>query len=164
MNKLLVVFMGLFLLVSVSWADVLVLDTPQQVASPMAYKVEVDIQGFDAKENLIQVRHRWLDENGVWIPVTGSDSRGWVTFNCKNVPVPGENAACLDVGDPWECCDGLGTGSCDELLDTCFSDVFRFKVRQQDVGTSIGAGLRTLMMNKWKSKYLPDNSGEFEDE
>jgi hypothetical protein len=49
-----------------------------------------------------------------------------------------------------------------EITDTDFDDVFGFIVRQQDVGTKIGVGLRALIWNKFKSEVLTaGNDGTF---
>lgn len=55
----------------------------------------------------------------------------------------------------WDCRDD---GS-----STCFSDVFGFVIRSGDVGTKIGAGLRTLIWNKMKADVLKvaNNTGTF---
>jgi len=46
--------------------------------------------------------------------------------------------------------------------DECFSDVFTFQVREVDVGTSIGHGLRTLIWNKMRPDILTGaNNGTF---
>jgi len=62
----------------------------------------------------------------------------------------------IDVGDggrwnTWEC------------SDTCFTDVFTFQIRAQDVGTPIGVGLRTLIWNRMKQDILTGgNDGSFD--
>ena len=49
------------------------------------------------------------------------------------------------------------------LDDSCFTDVFSFQIRQQDVDTSIGAGLRTLIWNQMKADVLTGgNDGTFD--
>lgn len=59
---------------------------------------------------------------------------------------------------------GVNTWVCkDDGVDTCFSDIFGFQIRAQDVGTKIGVGLRTLIWNHFKSEVLtPGNSGTFD--
>ena len=58
--------------------------------------------------------------------------------------------------------DGWRTWRCTNNEETCFSDVFSFQVRTQDVGTSIGVGLRTLIWNKFRSDILGANDGTFD--
>ena len=91
-----------------------------------------------------------------------SDNKGWNTWNCVNTPVPGENSECVAEDDPYDCCSGEGTGTCDDMLDTCFSDVFGFVIRSQDVGTPLGQGLRTLIYNAWRDDVIPGNDGTFQ--
>lgn len=58
-------------------------------------------------------------------------------------------------GDRWERWECSGT---------CFTDVFSFQVRSQDVGTAIGAGLRQLIWNKFRADVLTgSNNGTFEE-
>lgn len=57
-----------------------------------------------------------------------------------------------DRWDRWEC------------AGECFTDVFSFQVRSQDVGTAIGAGLRQLIWNKFRRDVLTgSNNGTFEE-
>lgn len=53
-----------------------------------------------------------------------------------------------------------GTSRDWECSGTCFDDTFGFTIRAQDVGTTLGAGLKQLLWNKMKADVLsPGNDG-----
>ena len=119
------------------------------------------ISKIDAGNKYLEVTYRWLDAAGE--PILLANRRTWQVWRCRNIVDNPDTVdeECLGIGDPWECCTGVGTGNCDETL-TDFSDIFSFKIRAQDVGISIGVGLRTLIWNKMKGDILtPGNDGIF---
>lgn len=70
----------------------------------------------------------------------------WLDATDTVIPVGGR-----DRWQTWEC------------AGECFTDVFTFHIRSQDVGKSIGAGLRSLIWNKFKAAMLTTgNDGTFE--
>lgn len=144
----------LFLIVNVTNAERITLTAPHAVSSPQAVSVDWVVKKMDADAKELVVKYRWLDENGQSIISNGSDSRGWKEWICRDIETPGENAGCLAEGSPWACCTGAGAGNCDGYISTCFTDVYSFRVREADVGTPIGVGLRTLMWNKFRNEKL----------
>ena len=140
-------------------AESVVLDAPQEIASPTVSKMEWVVDDLDSEKKMIRVKYRWIQDNGLYVPI---GKKGWNYWICKNIETRGENALCVGEGDPWECCTGVGTGDCDGYDSECFSDIFGFQIREQDVGTSIGVGLRTLIWNRFKQDVLPTNNGSFE--
>ena len=142
-------------------ADKIVLDSAETLSTPQATHMDWHVSKIDAKTKILQITYRWRDATDGTIHL-GSRS-DWQRWSCRDIEVPGENVDCTDALVPYECCTGLGTGTCDDMEDTCFSDVFGFTIRTQDVGTSIGLGLRTLIWNKMKADVLsPTNDGTFE--
>jgi len=145
-------------------AERITLDSNEIIDTPQATHMEWYISHISGKEKVLKVRYRWIGSNNE--PIRFSDTnKSWNTWTCREVPDlnPTENNVdCTDSEAPYECCTGLGTGTCDEE-DTCFNDVFGFEIRAQDVGTGIGVGLRTLIWNKMRVEVLtPGNNGTFD--
>lgn len=163
MKKLLILFAIIFILPLGVSADRVTLNSTEVLSTPNATHMDWYIDLIDAKTKTLRVRYRWLDSTGA--PIFLGNRTTWQTWSCRNVvdnPIT-INADCVGVGDPWSCCTGVGTGDCDETV-TDFSDIFTFKIRTQDVGTSIGVGLRTLIWNKMRADILTGgNNGTFED-
>ena len=160
MKRLIVV---LALLAVPCWvlADTVTLDSPQVLSTPSATKMDWYISRIDAQTKTLRVTYRWRDATDGTIHL-GSRT-DWQTWSCRDIEVPGENADCTDALVPHDCCTGVGTGTCDDMEDECFSDVFGFIIRTQDVGTKMGVGLRTLIWNKMKADVLTGgNDGTFE--
>ena len=136
------------------------LDTPEVVDSPVA--TQLNWRKVIIEKGRLVVEYQLLDSTGAPIRNAGSFQSNH-RYVCENVPTPGENAECLGAGNPTPCCTGAGTGTCDGFDDTCFSDIFGFQIRAQDVGTPIGVGLRSLLFNRFKADVLsPGNDGTFE--
>ena len=164
MKKIIVslVMLGFLCSGGVVMADSITLNSGQMLSVPTAAKIsEWQIILIDAAAQRMQIRYRWRDADYNLLTVAGNRT-GWEYWECRNRS-EGNNADCTDVDTPWDCCTGAETGTCPEMLDTCFSDVFGFQIRQQDVGTSIGIGLRTLIWNQMKQDILTGgNDGSFD--
>jgi len=161
MKTLLGMLVVLMLLPIMALADTVTLDSPETLSTPEAIKMDWRISNITAKTQTLQVTYRWRDSTDA--PIHLGSKNDWHIWTCRDIQTPGENVECTDALIPWECCTGLGTGTCDGMDDTCFSDVFSFQIRSQDVGTSIGAGLRTLIWNKMRADVLTGgNNGTFE--
>jgi len=146
----------------VSIADTVLFTSPETIDTPTAVKMEWEVTKINASQQILKVGYRWLDTNSK--PIRDNDGRIYHVWTCRNKADsnPLTDAECTALGVPDECCTGAGTGDCD-IVDTCFSDVFGFSIRQQDVGTSIGLGLRTLIWNQMKQDVLSGgNDGSFE--
>jgi hypothetical protein len=162
MKYFLIVLSIVTLLIPQAGAEIVVLDSPHQITPSEADNLEWEIVELNSTNKKLVVKWRWRDSGSRVLMDVGSDRYGWNTWTCENIEVPGENSECIDEGVPNECCTGYQEGSCDDMLDTCFSDIFGFEIRQQDVGTNIGIGLRTLIWNRWKQEELPNNNGTFQ--
>ena len=162
MKKLIYVTIFSFLFSSLTWADSITLDSTETLSTPTTAKIsDWEITRINANKKVLVVRYRWRDASNNVINL-GSAGSGWETWTCRNVS-QGDNDSCQDVDDPWDCCTGSETGTCPEIVDSCFTDVFSFSIRQQDVDTSIGLGLRTLIWNKMKQHVLKGvNDGTFD--
>lgn len=162
MNKTILVFL-LVAFAPFAIADRLVLNSDETIDTPTAAKMDWEIYKINAADKVLGIKYRWIDSAGN--PIRNRDSnRSWHKWLCRNIADLHEEAVenCTAEGVPAECCTGDGTGTCDDS-DLCFSDVFSFDIRAQDVGTSIGVGLRTLIWNRMKGDVLsPGNSGSFE--
>jgi hypothetical protein len=155
-----IIFALLILWPRLAVADTVTLDSTEVLSTPNATTMDWHVSKIDAKSKTLTVTYRWRDDTGA--PIFLGSRNQLHTWHCRDIETPGENSECLDVEDPWECCTGLGTGACDGMEDTCFSDVFRFNIRSQDVGTAIGVGLRTLIWDKMKADVLTGaNDGSF---
>ena len=142
-------------------ADSITLNSAENLAVPTSRHIaNWHISRIDPAEKLLRVRYQWATDDNKIIKTTPS---GWNTWDCRDIEVPGENINCTAAGEPWECCTGNTTGTCDDMVDTCFTDVFAFTIRAQDVGTSIGGGLKTLIWNRMKQDILSEtNNGTFD--
>lgn len=160
MKKLLVIaLMLLFIPVDLP-AENVALDTEETLQVPTSQKMDWYIDHINAQNKTMIVKYRWKDATDSPINLNG---KSWQEWRCQDIEVPGTNAECLGTSDPYECCTGVGTGTCDDMLDTCFTDVFGFQIRAQDVGTGIGVGLRTLIWNQFKQDVLTSgNDGTFD--
>lgn len=159
MFRLFLVLAAIVMLSAPAGAERVILDSPQAIAAPTASEMEWFVDDLDSENRIVRVRYRWLQDDGMYIPL---GRKGWQYWICKDIKTTGENAMCLAAGDPWECCTGVGEGDCDGYDSTCFTDIFGFQIRSQDVGTKIGVGLRTLIWNQFKQDILPTNNGSFE--
>jgi hypothetical protein len=158
--KVLISFLVL-LISAVCYAEQITLTTPQPVVAPSAVKIsDWEITRINAERKLLSVRYRWRDATGDVIDFKSKD--GWHTWTCQDIEVQGTNAECIEAGNPYPCCTDAGAGTCDGMVDTCFSDVFGFTIRSQDVGVKMGVGLRTLIWNKMKTDIIPGNDGAFD--
>ena len=119
-------------------ADKLVFDTPQVVSPVNATGLDWDIVKYDKRDRHLRVLWRLVDENGIRIPISGVDSKGWLRWDCRDIRTRGENALCVGEEDPWECCTGVGTGDCDGWDNTCFASIYNFKIQEQHVGSDLG--------------------------
>jgi len=166
MKKLFVLIIGLLVLSSLaiktSFADTVVLDNPETLSNPTSQNLRWKITLIDAETKTMVVSYYWRDD-ATGDPLYFGRRSQWKTWSCRDIEVEGTNAECTDVEVPWACCTGAGTGTCDDMISTCFSDVFKFLIRAQDVDTMIGVGLRTLIWNKFKADVLTGgNDGTFE--
>jgi hypothetical protein len=161
MKKILLAGLIVLLWAGFAWADRITLDSAETIDNPQAVALDWYVDRIDALNKTLTIKYRWIDANET--PIRNRDSfQSWHTWQCRNIEVPGTNAECIAAGDPYECCTGAGTGTCDDMQDTCFSDVFGFNIRTQDVGTSIGIGLRALIWNQMKQDILTTgNDGSF---
>ena len=163
MKKLILILVAMLLCFGSAGADSITLDSTETLSTPTTQKIgEWYIDYISASKKRLVVRYYWEDASGVPIVLHGANRHAWQTWTCRDRQ-EGDNAECLDVDDPWDCCTGSGTGDCPEILDSCFTDVFSFSIRSQDVGMSIGLGLRTLIWNEMKSDVLTGgNDGTFD--
>jgi len=147
----------------IATADMVTLQSGETIISdPTAQHLEWYVSRIDANKKLLIVHYRWTNADGSSAAYVGRTP--WKQWTCRDIEVPGSNDECVGAGDPYPCCTGEGTGTCDDMQDTCFSDIFLFQVRSQDVGTAIGKGLRTLIWNKFKQDVLSQgNEGTFEE-
>lgn len=156
------IFLILLVVPVASGAERINLSESESIDTPTATKMNWYIDHIDGKTDYMAVRYQWLTSNNT--PIRNRDTfNSWQTWECRDIPTPGENAQCVGTADPFPCCTGAGAGTCDGLDDNCFSAIFRFNVRSQDVGTPIGVGLRTLIWNQMRQDVLsPGNNGAFE--
>jgi len=160
MQRILKFFIVILLLFTVSAnADQITLTTGETVTPPVAVKMDWYVDQIDVASSLLVVKYRWRDSENQSIKDFRTNSL-WNTWQCKNIP--DLNPDCIGPADPYECCTGFELGTC-QTADPCFTNVFGFQIRQQDVGTGIGVGLRTLIWNEMKEDILtPGNDGTFD--
>lgn len=134
--------------VSIVHADILTLNTSENEVTPSVSSIElaevfIDLEG---RNNELTVYYYKLNSEGKRIPDpdTLRTRRLWKCRNYADNPDTPE-----DESDP------------------CFSDIFLFVVRNADVGTPIGRGLRQLIWNRMKKDLkvvkTKDNDGSFDD-
>ena len=158
--KKLALVLTFLLLAPFAFADDITLDSNEVLIVPTATRIsEWEIIRISAASKILRVKYRWRAADDSLIKL---ERTGWNYWTCRNT-YQGNNESCTALDTPWDCCSDLETGTCPEIVGTCFSDVFGFQIRTQDVGTSIGAGLRTLIWNKMKSDILTGgNDGDFD--
>ena len=156
-------FFVLIMFAHLSIADRIVLDADETIDTPTAKKMDWEIYKISAGDKVLAVKYRWIDSAGN--PIRNRDSnRSWHKWMCRNIADLHDASTedCTGAGEPAACCTGAGTGTCDDS-DMCFSDVFGFAIRTQDVGTNIGVGLRSLIWTRMKDDVLSSgNDGDFE--
>lgn len=136
------------------------LDSPLSVDTPVAAKIRWATQepiriNTDAQK--LTIYYEYVDTAGT--PIRDDRFKSVHMWTCSDIPTA--NTGCLGVGDPHAWCTGAGTGTFD---DNCFSDVFGFAIRQQDVGKKIGYGLRRLILNKFCQDVAPGKACDFADQ
>lgn len=151
----------------VAFADNITLNNPETLSTPTSNTISNwKITELNATAKRLVVQYQWTDADKNVIKLRNSS--GWNSWTCQDIAaVPAfDVATCTGVDTPDPCCTGAGTGEgCFEGTPavTCFSDIFGFQIRSQDVGTKIGVGLRTLIWNKFKSQVLSTgNAGTFD--
>jgi len=160
-KKAMLAVMVSMLVSGVVFADRITLTTPETLSPASATHMDWFVDKINAKDKVLEVSYIWRNVDN--LPIYLGTPNVWHTWTCQDIPVPGTNAECTLVEVPYPCCTGPGIGTCDDMEDTCFTDVFSFKIRSQDVGTSIGVGLRTLIWNKMRADILTGgNTGTFE--
>ena len=165
MKKLIILFLFLSLIaVNNGNTEEITLNTGEIIGAPeTGVSMDWYIDYINAENNTLKVRYQWRDTLGKTINDT-SPKTGWNTWTCQDIAdinTEENNIDCIGAAAPYTCCTGVGTGTCDEG-DTCFSDIFRFEIRAQDVGTKIGVGLRSLIWNQMKTDVLTGvNDGVF---
>jgi hypothetical protein len=144
-------------------AQPLNLTNPQELEPDVSQRVIWEnISIFPTQKKMI-VYYMWVTPSGDPISVGGSTQQRWV---CRDIETPGTNAECTSGAPPtpYPCCTGVGTGTCNGLDVSCFSDIFSSEIQcPAHDGIPIGAGLRTLLKNQWRDEQLsPGNDGTFE--
>jgi len=164
MKKLAIALFLILVCPALVCADSITLNTNETLSVPESARIsDWEIIKINADQKIMTIRYRWRAGDDTVVQL--GNRQGWQFWTCQDRETPGTNAECLAAGDPYECCTGVGTGTCDDLLDSCFSDVFGFTIRSQDVGTKIGIGLRTLIWNQMKQDVLSGgNDGAFDSE
>ena len=146
MKKLLslILFMVMFLVGGVCFADVLTLNQTQQEATPTVVSLDWRHVNINLVDKKVVIIYRKLNSLGREIPMTnGRVNRTWTCQNMTDDPDTPENEA-----------------------STCWTDVFMFEIKTQHAGMTIGRGLRDLLKNKMKNDtdvIDPGNDGTFND-
>lgn len=132
----------LILACGTAFADTVALNAPVELSVPTATKLVIDRVEIKNHNKELRVFFHWEAASGERIRLYDT-MRSEVVWVCQDV----EDNPLTPVDE----------------TDACFSDTFGFTIRQQDVGTRIGAGLRALIWAKMKSDVLSGgNDGSFE--
>jgi len=164
MKKICLILIFLFC-IPVVHADKIVLDTPETIQTPEASKLDWEVVSINADRKYMKIKYRWRTSEDETIFTQRNADHYWICRDSYEDTNPVFNEECTDAGVPDACCTGVGEGTCDHLVqtDSCFTDVFSFQIRSQDVGTPIGVGLRQLIWNQMKQDILTEgNDGTFE--
>lgn len=122
-------------------ADMITLNATEQLTPPTAAKIHLQQIIIDASSKVLQVKYRWLDSNNQ--PIQVRDHPVVQTWTCRNRADSPETP--------------------EDETDNCFSSIFGFSIRQQDVGVKLGIGLRNLLWNRMKQDLLTTgNDGVFD--
>lgn len=148
--KRLVILLSIVFCFGIAYAQDATLSAPVPLSVPTANHIQISNIEIMPVSKIMRVTYRWLDANKRAIVTTDGmkTDRIWSCTESAGEPV----ANCTDVGTPYPCCTGVGTGTNCKAPDTSFSDIFGFKMRTEDVGKSIGIGLRTLIVAKMKAQ------------
>lgn len=133
------------------------LTVPRDVSPSTADKIRIVEYNIRVNPNRLIVTYRWYD--------SGSSSYAHqnkyqilVIRNLADDPAT-DVTLCTDVGVPFGCCTGVGTGDCDEST-TDFNDIFGYTIQAGDVGTILGPRLKQAILNKMKT--IMGFEGDFE--
>ena len=122
------------------YADEYILDTPETEISPITVRYDWQNVNIDLANNILTIFYNKLNDTGQAIPKpNGRTRRVWACQNRADDPETPEDET-----------------------ETCWSDVFMFAIRTQDVGTPIGRGLRMLIKNQMSAAGLI-GTGSFDD-
>lgn len=99
-------------------ADRVTLDTPEALRPLTSQRLDWKITLIDIEAKKIIVKYRWLNPDGSSIALEGRAEETWV---CRDIETPGDNTECTGADEPHLCCTGPGAGTCDGLIDNCFS-------------------------------------------
>lgn len=151
----------LLLMPTVVHAERVTLTNQETLAVPTSSVLDWHVSLIDAKTKTLEVSYQWLDANKNAIRANAA-GQTWRVWRCQDRSAE-LVANCTGAGMPYACCTGPGAGTGCDPGSTCFTDVFGFVIRTQDVGTKIGLGLRSLIWNKFKGDLLSaGNSGVFD--
>ena len=151
MRKCFIALLMVLLFSSVSYSQVLTLNSPEALAVPTATHIELTKVNIDVTRQSVDVTYRFLASGGGTIQAPGGNvDRNW---HCEN-RAPQLVANCTALNEPYRCCTGVGTGTGCDVGSTCFTDTFGFVIRAQDVGVGIGKGLRALIWSKMRPDVL----------
>ena len=149
-----------------AFADTIVLNDPEDLDTPTSSVLVWDEVRIENQGKRMRVIYHWENATGQQIMLANRrQQQVWWCMDRDEIPAQ-DPLDCTDVGVPYECCTGAGTGTgCygGQAAETCFSDTFGFTIRTQDVGTKLGLGLRTLIWSKMRDDILTTgNDGAFQ--
>jgi hypothetical protein len=111
------VFLGLIIgcfLISNAYAGDYTLTAPRELFPPQAhaYRADLEVRG-DASAKRVTYSYYWIDGNGYIIRPSGKQQlvlEDWDALPDQS------NSACVAVDDPFDCCDGEKSGTCDDRM------------------------------------------------
>ena len=116
MKKLLAILVCLAALcLGVVHADVIDLNTPEQLAVPTAPTLVWDEVRIDNQGKVLRVYYHWENADGIRVKLDGRYTQQvWRCRDRDEIPAF-DPATCIDVDDPHPCCTGAGIGTGGDL-------------------------------------------------
>ena len=141
MKKLIVVLAVIFV-PFLAMADDILLDADQALTVTTYRRItDWEITRINEDQQILIVKYRRAKADGTTVNLDGS--RGaWKFWTCENMADNPETP--------------------EDETSTCFSDIFGFNIRAQDVGTSIGGGLKQLIRIRMLADIAPGNTGDWD--
>lgn len=119
MRTIYVFLIAAVLSVNLAYADRVQLDIPESLRPLSSQQLDWRITLIDIEAKKIVVKYRWLNPDGSTIALEGRSQETWV---CRDIETPIDNTDCVGADEPNTCCTGPGEGTCDGLIDDCFSN------------------------------------------
>lgn len=139
MKKLFLVCLILVSWLGLAFADSITLTSPEDLQEPQATKIKLRKVEINMEPRYMVVHYSWATATSD-LRLSQRLVQTWICQDREDDP-----------------------GTPEDETSTCFTDVFKFSIRTQDVGTMVGIALRDLVWFYMKQDILSGgNDGSFD--